>query len=236
MKKIILLLIVLFAFSSCITIYTGFPGAIQTTERQSDFEKTFPAEPKDNIMINSVIGSFNITGFNKKQVIIKGSKSSDIGEFLNDVEINITKKGKILFFSSNIFPKIIKDIDIESYIKTPFETNIQIDMKEGELAIKSIRGDIKIKGENLNINLTDISGKLNITSKAGKIKLMILEWDKVNTFTISTLNGDIEFYAPKEAFLNINAKGKIEEKHKFKKGGATVNLISKNGKIIIDKI
>jgi hypothetical protein len=207
--------------------------------RHSDFEKKFKADPGENIIINSEIGDFNIMGFNKKEVLINGSKTSEIGEFLNDIDINMVKKGKTLFLNSNIYYKIINSVNIDCHIKTPFETNIQSDIGRGSITMKSIRGDIKINGKKLDLNLTDISGKLAVSIVAGKIRLMVLEWDKNDNYIISNINGDIEFYAPKEALLNISVKGKkenIREKYKFKKGGATVILETKSGKIIIDKI
>ncbi len=239
MKKILLLFIIVFSFSACITIYTNLPGYQENRVKQSDFEKRFQSAPRENILINSEIGDFSITGFNKKEVIIKGSKSSDIGEFLNDIDINIIKKGKTVFFNSNIYNKIINSVNIDCRIQTPFETNIQSEIGRGSVTMKSIRGNIKINGRKLDLNLTDISGKLIVSVEAGKVRLVILEWDKNDNYIISNINGDIEFYAPKEALLNIQAKGikgNIKEKHKFKKGGAKVVLETKRGKIIIDKI
>ncbi len=243
MRKIIILPIILLFFTSCITIYApspSYPGGQLSKQKTKVIKKSFEFSPGSLLKMNAEVGTYKIEGKPQKKLVYNGKVSASTPDFFYDTDFSIKKEDdKTFALKASVFKKSIKEVEITGNIFVPFETNIKGIFKEAKVDITSIRGNISLTSNYLNSTLADVSGKVSVFSKSGHVRLTILEWDKSDSFSIVLDEGDIEFFAPKEAKLDIitdTGDNKVTKKYEFKKGKTRVYLKVKKGEILIDKI
>ncbi len=242
MKKLLSLIAILIFLSSCIYINVpqGYGEYPISKPKIKEIVKIFKFQPKSLFKINSQIGEYNIKGHFKKEFSFKGKIEASTVDFFYDTDFSIKKlKDNIIMLNASVFKKSASQVNIEGDISLPFETNIEGIFDNAKLTLNSVRGNINIVSDYINLTLADVSGNIKVKTRNGHVKLTILEWEKDDSFSIIADGGKIEFYAPKEASLDLIVDApdnKVEKKFEFKKGKTKVYLKIKKGEIIVDKI
>ncbi len=243
MKKLIFLIILPLFVISCITIYapsSSPAGAPLSKPKIKEIKKSFDFSPHSTLRMDAQVGVYKIEGKPLKKLLYTGTVSGSTPDFFYDVDFSIRKeKENLIVLKTSVFKKSIKEVDITGKILLPFETNIIGKFSEAKVTVNSVRGNINLVGEYLNSTLVDVSGNIKVKADSGHIRLTILEWEKGDSYSVELNEGDIEFFAPKEAKLTIITEAsdnKITKKYEFKKGETKVFLKIRRGDIIIDKI
>ncbi len=242
MKKLSYLVVILISLSSCIYINVpqGYGEYPVSKPKIKKIKKIFQFSPKSLFKINSQIGEYNIEGTSKEEFSFNGKIEASTADFFYDTDFSVKKlKDNTILLNASVFKKSESQVSIRGDILVPFETNIEGDFNNAKLSLSSIRGKIKIFSDYLNLTMADISGKINVKTRNGHIKLTILEWDPADSYSLTVDEGKIEFYAPKDAELDLiidAPDNKVEKKFEFKKGKTKVYLKIRKGEIIVDKI
>ena len=229
MKTRLPLLLALTLFSaSCLMVVSDGPLPSRSFERSS------PLEPGSEVRVDLPEALVAIEGWNRKELLVKGSLSSTTNEFLQDADLSLQRRGTALELTSSIYKPVREDIEIKATLRTPFETDLSCTIPSGDLSLRSLRGKIGIQGEDLSIDARDVGGKLTLSTGKGPIILVLLESEPEDSFDITTLSGTVILEVPDRTPLTLDLKseeGTVEVKGDFPEGGAHVRIRSRSGAI-----
>ena len=229
MKARLSLLLALTLFSvSCLMVVSDGPLPSRSFERSS------PLEPGSEVRVDLPEALVAIEGWNRKELLFKGSLSSTTDEFLQDADLSLQRRGTGIEITSSIYKPVKNDIEIKATLRAPFETDLSCAISSGDLSLRSLRGRIDIQGEDLSIDARDVGGRLSLSTGKGPITLVLLESEPEDSFEIATLSGTVILEVPDRTPLTLDLKsdeGTIEVKGDFPEGGAHVRIRSRSGAI-----
>lgn len=132
---------------------------------------------------------------NKDKNLPPGMKRIEV----NPLELRANESNNVVEIHSESWKR---RMNIE--IKTPFNTDLELQNVHGAIHVKNIDGSLEISGVNSDINLENISGSVLANSVNGSIVVSFKSITSEEPMSFVTLNGDVDVTLP--ASSKITAK------------------------------
>lgn len=231
-----------FTLTSCLLLVAGNCFA---SEPPAKFERTYNTNGRAHLTISNINGSINVTAWNRKtiSVVAKNDASAPISEQVTGDNINLSVR------------KSLTPGRADFQIYAPAETAIQLNNYIGQIEVRGVRGDVKIKSFDSEIRLIEVripSADVSVTT--GDI-FFDGELTGDGPYTFQTLKGDVDVSLPAGASFQLSTRALSENINlgdfmnsltgtsrapkaitgTHLNGGPRLNLITFNGRILLHK-
>ncbi len=200
-------------------------------------DKVYNFPPNSNLSIKIPYGEWSISGWGNNKAKITILRNSDPEEDSIYADFKLKYEKNSLIITPNFKNNLKKTVRIKGEIFVPFETNLSVSIDDGNLTLKSLKGEIAVNGESKKVKLDDVSGQVSVNLKKGLIEAFIFSFEKEDHYLLSVSKGNIKFFAPERAEFHLECKSKKAFKnYPFKSGKTKVILTAEKGEIIVDRI
>ena len=202
---------------------------------EDTFQKRINFDKGGYLSLSNFNGTIEISSWDKLEVEIiahKRVRASDrdtAQELLQELDIVInqgdakieieTQKPRRKSGRRSFFNWLFGDGDISysvSYeLKIPYETDLNLNTSNGNIALENIKGQIRMHSTNGKINARGVNGLVRCNTTNGSIRVEFEDIPLEDEISFITTNGSIKLYLPKTY-------------------GAEVDLKTTNGKIVTD--
>lgn len=185
-----------------------------------------PEEP-GFIKIEFIQGNINIQGYDGKEVLLEsvpGKHESHeheipvlpVPDVENDeeiskeglkkiesssFEINITEEGNKITIKSGP-PHMFQDYNV----KVPYDCSFKINLVNGNISVKNVKGELEINIVNGKINLDKVTGSAVASTVNGTIKAVFKEVTPETPMAFSTINNHIDVTLPSNTKATLKMK------------------------------
>ena len=177
------------------------------TQEKQDFHYNKPLASGGRFSIENLNGSVDISGWEKNEVDISGTKYAKTRELLDEVKIDVQSTNSAVSvrtiaptdrWNSNAGARYSIRVPNKVLVELASSTNgrIHIERIEGAARIRTtnggvrttaLKGNLEITTTNGNVEIVDVTGGARVTTSNGSIKADNLHGD----FTAKTSNGGI---------------------------------------------
>ncbi|MEW6130840.1 MAG: hypothetical protein AB1757_27670 [Acidobacteriota bacterium] len=233
---------IFFILTSCLLLLTSVGYA---SEPPAKFERTYNTTGRAHLTISNINGSINVTAWNRKAISVfaKNDASAPISEQVTGDNISLSVR------------KSLTPGRADFQIYAPAETSIQLNNYIGQIEVRGVRGDVKIKSFDSEIRLIEVrlpSADVSVTT--GDI-FFDGELAGDGPYTFQTLRGDVDVSLPSGTSFQLSTRALSENINlgdfmnsltgtnrapkgitgTHLKGGPRLNLITFNGRILLHK-
>jgi DUF4097 and DUF4098 domain-containing protein YvlB len=187
----------------------------------SEFEKRVPAEPKGVVDISNVSGRVEVNGWDRPEVSVRG----DLGPGVERVEVT-SDHGRTVV--KVVLPHSGHSGDADLRVQVPKESevdisavsadvtslgvlgvqrlntvsgNITAELAGSDLELKSVSGDVKLKGHGqpARLHIGTVSGDVHLDHGAGDLEAgtvsgtLVVSLDSAHSVRLRTTSGDLRF-------------------------------------------
>ena len=187
----------------------------------SDFEKRVPAEPKGVVDISNVSGRVEVNGWDRPEVSVRG----DLGPGVERVDVT-SDHGRTVV--KVVLPHSAHSGDADLRVQVPKESevdisavsadvtslgvlgvqrlntvsgNITAELAGSDLELKSVSGDVKLKGHGqpARLHIGTVSGDVHLDHGAGDLEAgtvsgaLVVSLDSAHSVRLRTTSGDLRF-------------------------------------------
>src|SRR5207253_2542477 len=158
-------------------------GAAQADSKS--FERAVPAEPRGVVDISNVSGRIEVIGWDRAEVNVRG----ELDEGVERVEVT-SEHGRTVV--KVVLPHTGHHGDAELRVKVP---------KESEVEVKTVSGEIKLKGHGqpARLHVSSVSGDVRLEHGAGDLEAgttsgsLVVSLDSARSVRARTTSGDLHF-------------------------------------------
>ncbi|MDP8238022.1 MAG: DUF4097 family beta strand repeat-containing protein [Candidatus Hatepunaea meridiana] len=213
---------------------TALPALAKITIEDS-YNKVMEAAGFEDVSIETVNGSIEVTGYDGDQVTIdakmevKGKKEDICKELLSEIEIKINEKGKELEIEADTKDKRGYSVSVSFKIQVPHRMKIEAETVNGSIDVTDINGGANIETINGSLNCSNMICDVDAETINGSINFD----DVSGELDAETINGSIDCESALEppqsiSFETINGKVNVELKGI---PDAKLNIAAVNGNI-----
>ena len=179
-------------------------------QNEKRVEKEYSSADFNSLKINNSFGDIEISPYSGTKIDIlivvsaKGSKSSNVAEFLNSVHFDFEENGKTLMITTRRDEKKVKwngidDFSMNFKVKMPENMNIDIDNSFGDVRINGTAGALKLKVQHGDCFVAYANGTENkMDISFGDVRI-----EKMNKANLKIQHGDLKIEKMTDLTLDI---------------------------------
>ncbi len=236
MKKLSNSYPVQFLLATTLLLVFAMTIAYAKTKATKEFSDTVSAEPYTNVEVETKNGSIFVTGYEGEEIIVDaeisvtGSKKDICQDLLQNVEINLDKRGRTLKIGVDHKKRRKYNISATFELKIPHRMSLDAGTVNGSIEVADLVGGVdvstvngqiiceKISGGidagtiNGSLHLTDVSGEIDAGSVNGSITCTAYN-DAPSGIDLGTINGNITLELGSEPNARVEASamnGRVE--------------------------
>lgn len=180
-----------------------------------------PQENLTSLEVNNVNGSINCVAWDKSEIDItytkkvKGSSQEDAQEYLDKIEVEITKDSDKIVIKTK-YPKKNnlafwnwfknKSGSVYYDIHVPASLTITANTVNGSVEIEGIEGNVYSHSVNGKLEANNISSPVKMSTVNGSIVCRLTEDCAVQDMEFSSVNGSIKTYIPESIGCSLSVK------------------------------
>lgn len=198
-----------------------------------DFKFTYDLQPNGRVSVEGFNGSIDITGWDRNQVEIIGTKYASSDELLKEIKIDtmnapdaVTLRAHRLKSGDGWWGK--GGAGVRMTIRVPRKVQLErISSSNGSVRVESVEGDARVSTSNGTIRVANLTGRLEATTSNGKLEAI----DIKGGATLRTSNGAIQADSVRGPFDASTSNGSIRARIDDVPQGSPVRATSSNGSI-----
>ena len=165
-----------------------------------DFKLTASADPQGSVEIETISGSVEVEGWGRPEVEITGTPDD-----LDDRVRVSSSGGKTTI---HVMPYSIHggSDDVHLVVHVPVKSSVSTSMVNGDLKVKGIQGDARLRNINGNID-GEVDGDLRVNSVSGTVRVSAPSAQHIE---IKTFSGDVQLTGGSGEAEVSTVSGKIQ--------------------------
>jgi DUF4097 and DUF4098 domain-containing protein YvlB len=218
----------------CALISTSAALAWDGDRYKEDFRHSFPLNSNGRVSLEGFNGSIEVTGWDRNEIEITGTKYASSEEFLKAIKINISntpdsitvrtdrpnREGGSWFRNEGGGVRFI--------VRVPRKAQLdRVSSSNGSIRLENVDGNARLNSSNGTIRANRVNGNLEVSTSNGGIELL----DINGGMNLRTSNGTIRVDNAKGAFEAQTSNGAIRARLDQIPPASMIRAISSNGTI-----
>lgn len=197
-------------------------GSAAATAADKEFERTVAAQPKGVVDISNVAGTVDVSGWDRQEVSVKAELSEEVER------VEVTSQGDHTIIKvvlpqhgghhgdADLHVKVPKDSELDVSAVSADVTaagiqgvqhlntvsgNLTSELAGSDIEVKSVSGDIKLKGRGqpARLRVNSVSGDVHLEHGAGDLETssvsgsLVISLDSAHSVRVRTTSGDLRF-------------------------------------------
>lgn len=201
---------------------------------KEDFRHSFPLNANGRVSLEGFNGSIDVTGWDRNEIEITGTKYSSSEEYLKAIKINISNTPDSITIRTdhpnrdggNWFRN--EGGGVRFTVRVPKKAQLdRISSSNGSIRLESTDGNARLTSSNGTIRATRVNGNLEVATSNGGIELL----DINGGMNLRTSNGTIRVDNAKGAFEAQTSNGAIRARLDQIPPSSMIRATSSNGTI-----
>ena len=194
------------------------PGAVETRalDETEKFDQTYPLNANGKVSLSNINGSIVVEAWDRNEVRIEYTKTSDTKERLTDVEVKINSRPDSLSVETdygNWKQNNNSDrwrnggkLQVDFHLMVPRGASLnEIETVNGSVAVSNFVNFTKISAVNGAVNASNLRGTANLSTVNGEVHADFDRLEKGSKVILSTVNGHVNLVIPSDSSATINA-------------------------------
>ena len=198
-----------------------------------DFKFSYKLTPTGRVSVEGYNGSIDVTGWERNEIEIVGTKYASSDELLKEIKIDtmntadtVTLRVHRLKNSESWFGR--GGTGVKMTIRVPRKAQLdRIASSNGSVRIESVDGDARVTTSNGAIRVANLGGKLDASTSNGKLEAIDIKGGAM----LRTSNGSIQAESVRGPFEASTSNGAIRARIDDVPSGSPVRATSSNGSI-----
>jgi hypothetical protein len=180
--------------------------AASSAKFKEDFQHSYEMSPGGRVSVESFNGSIEVTGWDREEVEITGTKYASKQAVLDALEVDIVRTGDSIHVRAVRPSGRRGNMGVKFVVHAPRTVDLdRLESSNGSVTVRAIDGNARLKTSNGRITVAGLSGDLEATTSNGAVKLEDTEGSAV----VKTSNGAINAEHVRGHFSAKSSNGSI---------------------------
>jgi DUF4097 and DUF4098 domain-containing protein YvlB len=187
----------------------GLALAADSSRYTQDFHYTYPLTSGGGLTLENFNGSVEVTGWERNEVDITGTKYAETPEWLNAIQVEVqASAGSVriktvrpegrLNGGARYVIRVPRRVNLESVSSSnggvkvaEIEGNVRLNTSNGGVETRNVRGDVEVHTSNGSVRAGSIFGGLAATTSNGSIEAELQSTAASTPIKLATSNGAV---------------------------------------------
>lgn len=195
---------------------------------KEEFHSSYPLKPGGRLAVETWNGSITVTGWDREEVDISGTRYASTKEALEALKIDIVPTAEAVRIRALRPSGWRGSMGASFTIRAPQRITIErAASTNGSIEIESIEGSVRLETSNGRIRAARVAGEVEATTSNGSIELS----DCAGGAILKTSNGRIQADGVRGPLEAVTSNARIEARLVEASGSQPVKLRTSNGSI-----